>query len=311
MDRINHASAEADKFGPGKDGWTNGDPADESSGTVPQADWFDGVQEELVTIIEAAGLTPSNGDYTQLAASILNKVTGTYTADANLRFSGITDDQTARVSDHTNPTNDRFLALSFGPAGQRINIYYSTGTSGLNNSVEIASNCYWLQGTGWVSAGVNEGLITLGTFADVDGPRIIMESVLVSNAFTSYFAIQGEAGAPVGTVDANTLYGKAATKAYGYVKSVSGVVTTSANSVGLSAALEGGGPDIRVTWDNAFTDTDYFVSVTPIGTLDRFYSVAIPSANYCLVDLRTLSAGTGLDFSTSDGFFMIEAKGQQ
>jgi len=70
MDRINHASAEADKFGAGKDGWTNGDPLDESTGTVPQEEWFDGVQEELVGLIEDAGLTPDAAQYNQVREAL-------------------------------------------------------------------------------------------------------------------------------------------------------------------------------------------------------------------------------------------------
>jgi len=69
MDRINDPTAEADKFGAGKDGFTEGDPGLVDR-TIVRAAWLDGVQEEIVRVIEGAGLTPSSADLGQLLKSV-------------------------------------------------------------------------------------------------------------------------------------------------------------------------------------------------------------------------------------------------
>jgi len=69
MDRIDDPTAEADKFGAGKDGFTEGDPGLVDP-TAVSAAWLDGVQEEIVAVIEDAGLTPSNASLAQLLAAL-------------------------------------------------------------------------------------------------------------------------------------------------------------------------------------------------------------------------------------------------
>lgn len=66
MDRINHSSADADLFGVGKDGFTEGDPINGVEATVVTSDFVNGVQEEIAGVIEGAGLTPDGADFTQL-----------------------------------------------------------------------------------------------------------------------------------------------------------------------------------------------------------------------------------------------------
>lgn len=71
MDRIDDPSKQADKFGVGKAGFTNGDPGLVDPTAVP-AEWLDGVQEEIIRAIEAGGLTPDAGDLGQLSAVLQN-----------------------------------------------------------------------------------------------------------------------------------------------------------------------------------------------------------------------------------------------
>lgn len=56
MHRIDTPTAQADKFGPGKNGFTNGDPATGRRATDLNSDMWDAVQEEICTAIESAGL---------------------------------------------------------------------------------------------------------------------------------------------------------------------------------------------------------------------------------------------------------------
>jgi photosystem II stability/assembly factor-like uncharacterized protein len=69
MHRIDSATAEADKFGSGKDGWTEGEP-----GTTPPTettdDWFDGVQEEICNVIENTGIALVKNTRDQLSDAV-------------------------------------------------------------------------------------------------------------------------------------------------------------------------------------------------------------------------------------------------
>ncbi|ECM2213490.1 phage tail protein [Salmonella enterica subsp. enterica serovar Schwarzengrund] len=70
MHRIDTPTAQKDKFGQGKNGFTNGDPATGRRATVLNSDMWDAVQEEVCTVIEAAGIPLSKGEHTQLHAAI-------------------------------------------------------------------------------------------------------------------------------------------------------------------------------------------------------------------------------------------------
>lgn len=66
MKRIDTATRAVNLFGTGKDGFKNGDLSAGDPPTDLNAGWFNGAQEELMTVIEGAGLAPSGGDLTQL-----------------------------------------------------------------------------------------------------------------------------------------------------------------------------------------------------------------------------------------------------
>ncbi|EEG9607076.1 hypothetical protein O9X58_003117 [Salmonella enterica] len=70
MHRIDTPTAQKDKFGQGKNGFTNGDPATGRRATDLNSDMWDAVQEEVCTVIEAAGIQLSKGEHTQLHAAI-------------------------------------------------------------------------------------------------------------------------------------------------------------------------------------------------------------------------------------------------
>lgn len=59
MERITGPTVDEDLHGAGKDGFTEGDPGLVAP-TIVSADWLNGVQEEILNVIEGAGLTPSS-----------------------------------------------------------------------------------------------------------------------------------------------------------------------------------------------------------------------------------------------------------
>jgi hypothetical protein len=81
MRRISTATRVPNKFGPGKDGFTNGDAV----GGIPATDledvWFDSVQEEIANAVEASGQTLDPNDRTQLTKAMQGRLlrTSVYT----------------------------------------------------------------------------------------------------------------------------------------------------------------------------------------------------------------------------------------
>lgn len=68
MKRIDTSTAESDTHGSGKDGFTNGSTSPLVAPTEVDADWFNGVQEEIAGAIEDSGRTLDGADLAQLAA---------------------------------------------------------------------------------------------------------------------------------------------------------------------------------------------------------------------------------------------------
>jgi hypothetical protein len=72
MQRISTATRFQDKFGPGKDGFRDGDPGLGTASTQLEALWFDNAQEEIANAIELSGLPLNPNDMTQLWQAIRN-----------------------------------------------------------------------------------------------------------------------------------------------------------------------------------------------------------------------------------------------
>lgn len=70
MHRIDTPTAQVDKFGAGKNGFTRGNPQTGVPATALDDDYFDAVQEELAGIVEAAGMTLKKTDRAQVLAAI-------------------------------------------------------------------------------------------------------------------------------------------------------------------------------------------------------------------------------------------------
>lgn len=98
MDRINTPTKQANLFGAGKHGFRDGDTNAGISPTDLDAVWFNDFQEEMMTIIEGAGLVPTAGVRTQVYQAIQlliatatsgMKVPVRYTTTANIVLSGL------------------------------------------------------------------------------------------------------------------------------------------------------------------------------------------------------------------------------
>ncbi|GAB0645580.1 gp53-like domain-containing protein [Leclercia adecarboxylata] len=70
MHRIDTPTAQKDKFGAGKNGFTRGNPQTGTPATDLDDDYFDMLQEELAGIVEAAGITLDKSKRNQLRTAL-------------------------------------------------------------------------------------------------------------------------------------------------------------------------------------------------------------------------------------------------
>ena len=75
MHRIDTPTAKIDKFGPGKNGFTNGDPATGRRATDLNSDMWDAVQEEMANAIEGNGIALDKSKHNQLYLAIQKAIT--------------------------------------------------------------------------------------------------------------------------------------------------------------------------------------------------------------------------------------------
>lgn len=122
MERINGSSVSPDLFGAGKDGFKDGDKALGISATVVNAEFMNGVQEEIVNVIESAGLIPSAGTLTQMRDAIKALIKGggdkivrvASTVAINLAAPGANIDGVAMVAGDVFLDKDNATAASRG-----------------------------------------------------------------------------------------------------------------------------------------------------------------------------------------------------
>ncbi|KPO23414.1 gp53-like domain-containing protein [Escherichia coli] len=70
MHRIDTKTAQKDKFGAGKNGFTRGNPQTGTPATDLDDDYFDMLQEELCSVVEASGTSLEKGRHDQLLTAL-------------------------------------------------------------------------------------------------------------------------------------------------------------------------------------------------------------------------------------------------
>lgn len=100
MHRIDTSTAQLDKFGAGKNGFTTGDPQSGTPATEVSADILDALQEEIAAVIEDpdSGLTLNKSNNGQLIEAIKKIVTAKAAPDASETQKGIARFATATES---------------------------------------------------------------------------------------------------------------------------------------------------------------------------------------------------------------------
>lgn len=96
MHRIDTPTAQIDKFGPGKNGFTNGDPATGRRATDLNSDMWDAVQEEMANAIEGNGIALDKSKHNQLYLAIQKAITDPGFLKKANNLSDVTDKAAAR-----------------------------------------------------------------------------------------------------------------------------------------------------------------------------------------------------------------------
>ncbi|HFD1621845.1 TPA: carbohydrate kinase, partial [Escherichia coli] len=186
MHRIDTKTAQKDKFGAGKNGFTRGNPQTGTPATDLDDDYFDMLQEELCSVVEASGASLEKGRHDQLLTALRAlllsrknpfsdiKSDGTVkTALENLNIDRIKqlEGETVIFSDNNkdkyltsrsdnswgyyNSTLNRFIPLPLSSGGTGV-----TSIGELKNSLGLKSGAYGEVRTGAVAGTGNKTFST-------------------------------------------------------------------------------------------------------------------------------------------------------
>ncbi|MEN4547648.1 hypothetical protein [Pantoea agglomerans] len=135
MHRIDTSTAQVDKFGAGKNGFTGGNPQTGELPTALDADFFDSVQEEISGVIETAGIPLDRNKNDQLLAAVLALFAPKLgSSNQVFRVSSAPDDNNAAVPVSLLSSGLRQKASLNGDAAQAFKMANNgTGSYGVNN----------------------------------------------------------------------------------------------------------------------------------------------------------------------------------
>jgi hypothetical protein len=134
MKRIDTATVEADKFGAGKDGFTNG-LAPSTPPTDLDCSWFDHVQEEICNIIEDTGGTLDDEDYGQLQDAVVAQIAR---GDGAVKATGATTTPALTVAPSTNTVSAERVGTQAAPSAAGLVGDRYTDTAGAVRTCRVA-----------------------------------------------------------------------------------------------------------------------------------------------------------------------------
>ena len=113
MHRIDTKTAQKDKFGAGKNGFTRGNPQTGTPATDLDDDYFDMLQEELCSVVEASGASLEKARHDQLLTALRALL-----LSRKNPFSDIKSDGTVKTA--LQPRTDGHFQLFQHPAERRL-----------------------------------------------------------------------------------------------------------------------------------------------------------------------------------------------
>ncbi|MBZ6397257.1 MULTISPECIES: hypothetical protein [Pantoea] len=196
MHRIDTSTAQKDKFGAGKNGFTGGNPQTGELATALDADYFDDLQEEVCNVIEAAGLTLVKGTRNQLYSAISKlfssgrligvkvfTANGTYTPTAGTKKAKVTVTGAGGMGEFVlnaargagggaGGTAIKFLDITLPSYSITVGVGTSTtgGSSSFSTIVSATGGTPGISGTGGAGGVGSGGDINLNGGYGSDGP---------------------------------------------------------------------------------------------------------------------------------------------
>ncbi|EGD7537679.1 hypothetical protein DP306_06300 [Escherichia coli] len=179
MHRIDTKTAQKDKFGAGKNGFTRGNPQTGTPATDLDDDYFDMLQEELCSVVEASGASLEKGRHDQLLTALRALL-----LSRKNPFSDIKSDGTVKTA---------LENLGLGEAAKR-----NVGT-GENQIPDMAS---FASGDGWMKL-PNGKILQYGRGAvtptlSTQTMRITFSIPFPKKADCAMLTHSGDGGAPLG-----------------------------------------------------------------------------------------------------------------
>lgn len=269
MDFIQTSNKQVDKFGPGKHGFSAGNPAGGVPATFLSPDWSDGVQQEHINLIEGAGLVASGADLTQVRQAV-KRLTGGNVTTVNFAVSpfALTADHAGMVLVDATAGN---VVINLPPANVLVGLPY------VFRRVDTTANTVTVNRAGADS--IDEG-----------GASFALTSKAIqqvrSNGATTWSTV-----APVAATQAETDAGTDDAKFVTPLKLRSGfaISLSSSGYIKLPAWLGG----LVIEWGNVATLTTGDVTVT--------FPLAFPAAARSVLSVVTTGAGSVANFSALGG----------
>jgi hypothetical protein len=230
MDRISTATKAPDLFGAGKHGWKDGNVA---GGIVPtdfNAAWCNGIQEELLAIIESAGLVPSAATFNQVKQAIdimvrrqagavcvgagtADALTGAYTPVVSTLVDGMYVSVRAGAANATTTPTFKADGMAIKTVVKGNNLPLAVGDiAGAGHWIELQ---YDLTLDKWVllnPASAVRGAVGIGCVIDcfsasIPAGYLLCPTVLTNISRVTYAALFAEIGTTFGVGDGATTYG--------------------------------------------------------------------------------------------------------
>ncbi|HGK4639483.1 TPA: phage tail protein [Yersinia enterocolitica] len=180
MHRIDTPTAQVDKFGAGKNGFTRGNPQTGVPATALDDDYFDAVQEELAGVVEAAGFVLNKADRAQLLAAIKHLIT---LGIPDLKDASLTQKGIVQLSSSVASSSESLAATP-----KAVKLAYDAALKSANHLSEIAVAGSVAQAETQTNIGLTGGL-SAGAIGRLIAKRSITSSGVIPKATGAKWAI--------------------------------------------------------------------------------------------------------------------------
>ena len=194
MHRIDTKTAQKDKFGAGKNGFTRGNPQTGTPATDLDDDYFDMLQEELCGVVEASGASLEKGRHDQLLTALSALLLSRKNPFGDIK------------SDGTVKTALENLGLREGSFGFRNLVTFTTaGVTSWTVPEELRKGrkCYVKVIGGGASGGIGSTTASAVTCGGGGGGGGVAEGLVDLTGINSVSITVGAGGAPVSGISVN------------------------------------------------------------------------------------------------------------